>query len=211
MSQPLLWVIIAAHLSVYLVCALNVWIFSYHSEFYKTVLRLRSLPLIYCGHACFAIGSSYEIAEHIGDDWIYISRLSDLNLLFYAFIGAGLCLVALGLRKSRLTDLLLIASLVLIPLTYGANGGKGIMQAVQLLPTVIFVAHWYLVMRDWRVFLYPLLSNVIALGSGIALIATGNQVFHIGVGFVSAIALAILGYVAWIVPAKLSSGLDSKG
>ena len=202
MSQPLEWVIIAAHLSVYLVCALNIWIFSHHSEFYKTVIRLRSLPLIYFGFACFSIGSSYEIAEHMGDDWIYVSRLSDLNLLFYSFIGAGLCLVALGLRKSRLTDLLLIASLVLIPLTYGANGGKGIMQAVQLIPAIIFVAHWYITMKDWRVFLYPVLSNVVALGFGIALIATGNQVFHIFVGFVSAIALAILGYIAWVTPTK---------
>lgn len=202
MSQLLEWTIIAAHLSVYLVCALNIWIFSYHSEFYKTVVRLRSLPLIYFGFACFSIGSSYEIAEHMGDNWIYVSRLSDLNLLFYSFIGAGLCLVALGLRKSRLTDILLIASLVLIPLTYGANGGKGIMQAMQLIPAIIFVAHWYVTMRDWRVFLYPVLSNGVALGFGIALIATGNQVFHIFVGLVSAIALAILGYIAWLRPLK---------
>ncbi|MFK8185216.1 MAG: hypothetical protein AB8B99_17730, partial [Phormidesmis sp.] len=65
-----------------------------------------------------------------------------------------------------------------------------------------FVYKWYVVMRDWRVFLYLLFSNVVALGFGIALIATGNQVFHLFIGPASGVALLILAYVAWVKPLR---------
>ncbi len=195
--------IIAAHLLTYVVCAINIWIFSRRSEFFTTMVKVRSLPLIYYGFACFAISASYEIAEHIGDQWLYESQISPLNRLFYTFITAGLCLIALGLRKSRVLDILLIASLIAVPLTYGVNDSKSLMQAISLIPALIFVYNWYVVMRDWRVFLYLLFSNGLALGFGIALIATGQQVFHVFVGPASAIALLILGYVAWVKPKRL--------
>lgn len=195
--------IILAHFLTYVVSAINIWIFSRRSEFYKTVVKLRSLPLIYCGFACFSIAASYEIAEHIGDQWLYQSQISALNQLFYTFISAGLCLIALGLRKSRVLDVLLIASLIAVPLVYGVNDSKSLMQMISLVPAVIFVYNWYIVMRDWRVFLYLLFSNVFALGFGIALIATENQIFHLFVGPTSAIALLILGYVAWIKPKRV--------
>ncbi len=195
--------IIAAHLLTYVVCAVNIWIFSRRSEFFTTKVKVRSLPLIYYGFACFAIAASYEIAEHIGDQWLYESQISSLNRLFYTFITAGLCLIALGLRKSRVLDILLIASLIAVPLTYGVNDSKSLMQAISLIPALIFVYNWYVVMRDWRVFLYLLFSNGLALGFGIALIATGQQVFHVFVGPASAIALLILGYVAWVKPKRL--------
>ncbi len=205
MSLVLTAAIVAAHLSVYPVSALNIWIFSRHSEFYRTVLPLRSLPLIYWGFACFAIASSYEIAEHIGDNWIYISQISALNRLFYTFITAGVGLIAMGLKKSLWSDVLAIACIVAVPLAYGVNNSKGApLQVPQLIVAVLFVYHWFVTMRDWRVFLYPLLSNGVALGFGIALIATGNQVLHIFVGLFSAIALLILGYVAWEKPAKFA-------
>ena len=193
MSPLLKLAIIAAHFSVYLVVAINVWIFSRRSNFFQTVVKLRSLPLIYCGLGCKAIAASYEISEHIGDNWFYVSQISDLNRLFYTFISAGTCLMALGLKKSRILDLLLIGSLVAVPLAYGVQGGKGFMQAAQLIAAVIFVYNWWVVMRDWRVFLYLLLSNVVALGFGIALIITGQQVLHIFVGLSSAVGLLILG------------------
>ncbi|MDJ0706504.1 MAG: hypothetical protein QNJ46_24805 [Leptolyngbyaceae cyanobacterium MO_188.B28] len=203
MAKFLEWSIFAAHFSVYVVAAINIWIFSHRSHFYKTTVKLRSLPLVYSGFASIAIGASYEIAEHIGDNWIYVSRLSGLNQLFYSFISGGICLIALGLRRSRITDMILLASLVLVPITYGVQGGKEIMQLAQLPPAIIFVIHWYWVMRDWRVFLYPLLANVIATGFGIALIASGNQIFHLFVGPSSALGLLILGYVAWTKPNKV--------
>ncbi|NET84661.1 MAG: hypothetical protein F6J94_22910 [Moorea sp. SIO1F2] len=198
--------IIAAHLSVYLVAAVNIWIFSYWSQFYTSVVKVRSLPLIYCGYACFAIANSYEIAEHIGDDWIYVSQVSDLNQLFYTFITAGMCLIALGLKKSRFLDLILVASTVAVPLLYGVQEGKELMQLVQLVPSIIFVYNWYVVMRDWRVFLFPLFSNVITVGFGIALIVTGQQALHLFVGSASAIGLLILGRVAWVKPKRHSKG-----
>lgn len=196
--------IIAAHFLTYVVAAIDIWIFVRRSEFYTTVVKVRSLPLIYFGFACFAISASYEIAEHIGDDWLYESQISPLNRLFYTFITAGLCLIALGLRKSTLLDSLLIASLIAVPLTYGVNDSKSLMQLISLVPAVIFVYNWYVVMRDWRVFLYLLFSNVLALGFGIALIVTGQQAFHLFVGPASAIALLILGYVAWVKPKNYS-------
>ncbi|MEO0456904.1 MAG: hypothetical protein AAF152_10015 [Cyanobacteria bacterium P01_A01_bin.114] len=196
--------IIAAHFSTYIVAAINIWIFSRRSEFYQTVVKLRSLPLIYFGFACFAISASYEIAEHIGDDWLYESQISPLNRLFYTFITAGLCLIALGLRESRILDILLVASLIAVPLTYGINDSKSLMQLISLIPAAIFVYNWYVVMRDWRVFLYLLFSNVLALGFGIALIVTGQQAFHLFVGPASAIALLILGYVTWVTPKRMS-------
>ncbi|MEL7085862.1 MAG: hypothetical protein AAF268_14035 [Cyanobacteria bacterium P01_A01_bin.3] len=206
MSPVLTVAIVAAHLSVYLVSALNIWIFSRRSEFYRTVLPLRSLPLIYCGFACFAIASSYEIAEHIGDNWIYVSQISALNRLFYTFITAGVGLIAMGLKKALWTDILAIACIIAVPLAYGVNGEKGpLLQIPQLIVAALFVYHWFITMRDWRVFLYPVLSNGVALGFGIALIATGNQVLHIFVGLFSAIALLILGYIAWEKPLTLSS------
>ena len=78
------------------------------------------------------------------------------------------------------------------------------MQFSQLITAAIFIYKWYAVMKDWRVFLYLLFSNVFALGFGIALIATGNQVYHLFIGPLSAIALLILGYVAWVQPQKYS-------
>ena len=204
MSPLLTSAIIAVHLSVYGVTAFNIWIFSRHSEFYRTVLPLRSLPAIYCGFACFAIASSYEIAEHIGDHWIYVNQISHLNRLFYTFITAGVGLIAMGLRKRLWSDLLAISCIVAVPLAYGINDSKGLLLRIpQLTVAAIFVYHWFVVMRDWRVFLYPVLSNGVALGFGIALIATGNQVLHIFVGLFSAIALLILGYVTWTKPSKL--------
>lgn len=205
MNPLLKFSIVAAHFSVYLVAALNIWIFSRRSEFFTSVVKVRSLPLIYCGYASFAIAASYEIAEHIGDNWIYVSQISSLNRLFYTFINAGVCLIALGLRKSRWLDIVLIASLIAIPLTYGIQNGKVIMNVIQLIPAVIFVRNWYVVMRDWRVFLFVLFSNVMTLGFGIALIVTGYQVLHIFVGLSSAVALLILGYVAWEQPRRRSS------
>ena len=151
---------------------------------------------------CKAIAASYEIAEHIGDNWFYVSQISDLNRLFYTFITAGTCLIALGLKKSRIFDMLLIASLIAVPLTYGVQGSKGLMQVPQLISAAIFVYNWYIVMRDWRIFLYLLLSNVVALGFGIALIVTGQQILHIFVALSSAVGLLILAYVAWVQPQR---------
>ena len=92
-----------------------------------------------------------------------------------------------------------------MPFLYGLENSKTAIQLPQLLAALIFVYKWYAVMRDWRVFLYLLFSNVLALGFGIALIATGNQVFHIFIGPLSAIALLILGYVAWIKPDRYNA------
>ena len=90
------------------------------------------------------------------------------------------------------------------PLLYGLNDSKTAIQIPQLVIAIIFVYKWYVVMRDWRVFLYLLFSNVIALGFGIALIATGNQIYHLFIGPASAIGLLILGYVAWMRPLQQS-------
>lgn len=192
--------LIAAHFSVYAVVALSIWIFSQRSEFYTHQLKLRSLPAIYWGYACLAIATSYEISEHINDAWFYESRLSELNNLFYSFIVFGLGCIAIGLRKNRFLDFILIVCMALMPILYGLEDSKAAIQLPQLLTASIFVYKWYVVMRDWRVFLYLLFTNVIALGFGIALIQTGNQVFHIFIGPASAIALLILGYVAWVKP-----------
>ena len=199
--------IILVHFSVYFVVAINVWVFSRRSHFFQTVVKLRSLPLIYCGFGCYAIATSYEISEHMGDNWFYASQISDLNRLFYTFISAGTCLIALGLKKSRILDMLLIASLFAVPLTYGVQNSKGLMQVPQLISTAIFIYNWYVVMRDWRVFLYLLLSKV-GLGFGIALIVTGQQILHIFVGPSFAVGLLILGYVAWVQPQR--HGVRSK-
>ena len=200
MSPFLQIAIICAHALVYPVVALSIWIFAYHSHFYRTVVRLRSLALIYCGYACLAIAASYEIAEHIGDRWVYVSQISSLNLLFYSFINFGLGLIALGLKKSKAMDVLLIASLVGVPVLYGVNDSKSLMQITQLVTAGIFIYKWYDVMRDWRVFLYLLFSNIIALAFGIALMVTGNQLFHLFIGPASALGLLALGYIAWIKP-----------
>ncbi|ERN43081.1 hypothetical protein KR51_00001420 [Rubidibacter lacunae KORDI 51-2] len=200
MNPLLKFGIIAAHFSVYVVAAVSIWIFSRRSEFFTSILKVRSLPLIYFGYAAFAIGSSYEIAEHIGDNWIYISQISSLNRLFYTFVNAGVCSIALGLRKSRWLDILLIGSLIAVPLTYGIHNSKTIMNFIQLISAIIFVWNWYIVMRDWRVFLYVVFANFMTFAFGIVLIITGNQVLHIFVGLSAAVALLILGYVAWVQP-----------
>ncbi len=202
MSPALKYTIIAAHFFTYIVPAINIWIFSRRSEFYKTTVQLRSLPLIYFGFVCLAISASYEIAEHIGDEWLYYSQISPLNRLFYTFTTVGICLIALGLKKSRVLDILLLASLIAVPLTYGMNDSKSLMQLISLVPNIIFFYNWYVVMRDWRVFLSLLFSYVLTMGFGIALIVTGQQVLHIFVGPISAIGLLILGYVAWVKPKR---------
>ncbi|MEL6939999.1 MAG: hypothetical protein AAFO84_12475 [Cyanobacteria bacterium J06598_1] len=184
--------------------ALSIWIFSYRSEFYRHTVKLRSLPSVYCGYVCFAIATSYEVAEHMNDDWFYISQISGLNNLFYSFLVFGLGLVALGLKKNTLLDFLLIACMVATPILYGVNDSKTAIQLPQLLTAAIFVYKWYVVMKDWRVFLYLLFSNVVGLGFGIALIATGNQVFHLFIGPAGGAALLILGYVAWTQPQRYS-------
>ena len=207
MSLWLKLTIITAHFSVYAVVALSIWIFSRRSEFYTHQLKLRSLPAIYWGYGCFAIATSYEISEHINDDWLYISHISGLNNLFYSFIVFGLGCIALGLRKNRFLDFVLMVCMALTPFLYGLGDSKTAIQLPQLLTGLIFVYKWYVVMRDWRVFLYLLFSNVLALGFGIALIATGNQVFHIFIGPMSAIALLILGYVAWTKPKRYQASL----
>ncbi|MGD1895760.1 MAG: hypothetical protein ACFB16_02290 [Phormidesmis sp.] len=205
MSLGLKIAIAAAHFSVYIVVAICIWIFSQRSEFYRHTLRLRSLPSIYWGYVCFAIATSYEVAEHMGDDWFYVSQISGLNNLFYSFIVFGLGFIALGLKKNTWLDLLMIACMVATPFLYGVNDSKNPLQVIQLIVAVIFIFKWYVVMRDWRVFLYLLFSNVLALGAGIALIVTGNQVFHLFIGPLSAIALLILGYVAWIKPYRYAA------
>jgi hypothetical protein len=196
--------IIAAHFFIYLVAAVDIWIFSRHSEFYRTAVKVRSLPLIYFGFASIAVSATYEIAEHIGDDWFYESQISALNHLFYTFSTVGLCLIALGLRKSKLLDILLVASLIVVPLTYGVNDSKSLMLTLTLIPALIFVYNWYAVMKDWRVFLYLLFTNILSLGFGLALIATGQQVFHVFIGPFAGIGLLILGYVAWDKPRRWS-------
>ncbi len=202
MPKAIEFTIVAAHLSVYLVVALNIWVFSSRSYFYTNVLKLRSLPLIYFGFGCKAIATSYEIAEHIGDKWLYVSHISDLNRLFYTFLTAGTCLIAMGLKKSKLTDLLSVLCLVSVPILYGVGDSKTLIQWPQLVATIIFVYHWYIIMRDWRIFLYPVLSNVVALGLGIALIVSKNQIFHIFIGPASGLGLLLLGYVAWVQPLR---------
>lgn len=204
MSLVLKLAIIAAHFSVYVVVALSIWIFSRRSEFYTHQLRLRSLPFIYWGYGCIAIATSYEISEHINDQWFYISHISGLNNLFYSFIVFGLGFIALGLRKNKFIDFALIICMVSTPFIYSLSESKSAIQLPQLIIALIFVGKWYAVMKDWRVFLYVLFSNVLALGCGLALIATGNQVFHVFIGPLSAIALLILGYVAWRKPQRLS-------
>lgn len=200
MSPILKFAIIAAHASAYVVAAINIWIFATHSQFYSSTVKVRSLPLIYWGFASFPVAASYEIAEHMGDDWIYVSQISGLNHLFYVFIVTGISLIAMGLKKSWWSDLVLIASIVAVAITYGINDSKTYIQAPQLIATAIFIYHWYITMRDWRVFLYPVFSNILALGAGIALIVTGQQFWHIFIGPLSAIALLILGYITWVKP-----------
>lgn len=204
MPLSLKFAIAAAHFSVYVVVAVSIWIFSQRSDFYTNTLRLRSLPSIYWGYVCFAVATSYEVAEHMNDDWFYVSQISGLNNLFYSFIVFGLGFISLGLKKNKLLDILLIASMTATPFLYGLGDSKSAIQIPQLLVAVIFVYKWYAVMKDWRVFLYLLFSNVLALGFGIALIATGNQAFHLFIGPMSAIALLILGYVAWVQPQRLA-------
>ena len=194
--------IIAAHFSVYAVVALSIWIFSRRSELYTHQLKLRSPPLIYCGYTCFAIATSYEISEHINDQWFYQSRLSELNNLFYSFIVFGVGLIALGLKKNRFLDVMLIACMAATPLLYGYSGSKTAIQLPQLLAALIFIYKWYVVMRDWRVFLYLLFTSVFALGFGIALITTDRQFFHVFIGPSSAMGLLVLGYVAWVKPQR---------
>ena len=80
------------------------------------------------------------------------------------------------------------------------SNGKGIIQINQLVIAIIFMYQWYGVMKDRRVFLYLLFSNVLALGAGIALINTGQQFYHLFIGPLSAIGLLVLGYVAWVKP-----------
>ncbi|EDX85947.1 hypothetical protein S7335_3650 [Synechococcus sp. PCC 7335] len=196
--------IAAAHFSVYIAVAICIWIFSKRADFYTSRLALRSLPSIYWGYACFAIATSYEIAEHMNDQWVYISQISGLNNLFYSFIVFGVGFIALGLKKDRLLDSLVIAGMTVTPFLYGLNDSKTAIQIPQLIVAIIFVYKWFMVMRDWRVFLYLLFSNVIALGFGIALIATGNQIYHLFIGPASAIGLLILGYVAWVRPLQQS-------
>ena len=202
LSLGLKFAIALAHFSVYFVVALSIWVFAQRSEFYRHTLKLRSLPSIYWGYVCFAVATSYEVAEHMNDDWFYVSRLSELNNLFYSFIVFGVGFIALGLKKNKLLDVLIIVCMVATPLLYGVNDGKGLIQIPQLIVAVVFVYKWYVVMRDWRVFLYLLFSNVVALEFGIALIATGNQVFHIFIGPASGVALLILAYVAWVKPLR---------
>ena len=209
MSLGLKVALALAHFSVYVVVAGSIWIFSSRSEFYRRVVKLRSLPSIYWGYACFAIATSYEVAEHMGDDWFYVSRISGLNNLFYSFIVFGLGFIALGLKKNRFLDVLLVACMLITPILYGYEDSKMAIQLPQLVTAVIFIYKWYVVMKDWRVFLYLLFSNVVALGFGIALIATGNQVFHLFIGPASAIALLILGYVAWVKPEQYQALQDS--
>lgn len=192
--------LMAAHFSVYVVVAINIWIFSRRSHFYTHVIKLRSLPFIYWGFACFAVATSYEVAEHMGDQWVYISQISGLNNLFYSFIVFGLGLISLGLRKNTWLDFLTIACMASTPLLYGVNNGKGLIQINQLVIAVIFIYQWYGVMKDRRVFLYLLFSNVLALGAGIILINTGKQFYHLFIGPFSAIGLLVLGYVAWVKP-----------
>lgn len=204
MSLGLKIALAAAHFSVYIVVAICIWIFSQRAEFYTHQLRLRSLPSIYWGYACFAIATSYEVSEHINDDWFYISQVSGLNNLFYSFIVFGLGFISLGLKKDKLLDILLVACMAATPIVYWVGDNKQAIQIPQLIMAIIFVYKWYAVMKDWRVFLYLLFSNVVALGFGIALIATGNQVFHLFIGPASAIALLILGYVAWVKPTRMS-------
>ncbi len=202
MSFGLKFAIALAHFSVYAVVAISIWVFSQRSDFYRHTLKLRSLPSIYWGYACFAIATSYEVAEHMNDDWFYVSQLSELNNLFYSFIVFGVGFIALGLKKNTLLDIAVIACMVATPLIYGANDSKSLIQIPQLIVAIVFVYKWYAVMKDWRVFLYLLFSNVIALGFGIALIATGNQVFHLFIGPASGVALLILAYIAWVKPLR---------
>jgi len=210
MSLELKIALALAHFSVYIVVALSIWIFSQRSDFYTRTLKLRSLPSIYWGYVCFAVATSYEVAEHINDDWFYISQISGLNNLFYSFLVFGLGLISLGLRKNTWLDVLLIASMVATPILYGVNDAKTAIQLPQLITAAIFVYKWYAVMKDWRVFLYLLFSNVVGLGFGIALIATGNQIFHLFIGPAGAVALLILGYVAWVQPQRYAKNQCNK-
>jgi len=202
MTLQLKIAIAAAHFLVYIVVAISIWVFSARADFYTH--RLRSLPSIYWSYACFAIATSYEIAEHINDRWVYVSQISGLNNLFYSFIVFGVGFIALGLKKDRLLDFLLIVCMAITPLLYGLNDSKTAIQIPQLAAGIIFVYKWYVVMKDWRVFLYLLFSNVVAVGFGIALIATGNQAFHLFIGPASATGLLILAYVAWVRPLQQS-------
>ncbi|MEO1621171.1 MAG: hypothetical protein AAFU53_09085, partial [Cyanobacteria bacterium J06632_3] len=138
MSPALKVAIALAHFSVYGVVALSIWIFSKRSDFYTHTVKLRSLPSIYWGYACFAIATSYEVAEHIGDDWFYVSKLSTLNNLFYSFIVFGLGFIAIGLKKNRWLDCLLIACMVVTPLLYGMGDSKSAIQIPQLITAVVF-------------------------------------------------------------------------
>ena len=191
-----------AHFSVYLVVALSIWIFSRRHDFYTHVVKLRSLPAIYWGYACFAVATSYEVAEHMADDWFYVSQISGLNNLFYSFIVFGLVLISLGLKKNRILDVVLIACAVATPILYGYNDSKVAIQIPQLITGLIFVYKWHAIMKDWRVFLYFLFSNILAVGFGIALIATNNQLLHLFVGPLNASGLIVLGYLAWIYPQR---------
>ena len=202
MSPALKLTLILAHFSVYAVAAVNIWIFARRRDYYTQTVKLRSLPAIYCGFACLAIATSYEISEHMGDDWIYRSRISGLNNLFYSFIVLGLALIAMGLKKNRLFDFLSLACVAATPILYGLDDSKQFIQVAQLVIAAIFITHWYQVMKDWRVFLYLLFSNVLALGFGIALIATERQFLHVFIGPLSAVGLLVLGYVAWVNPKR---------
>lgn len=202
MSEILKFTIIAMHFSIYIAASVVIWIFHQRLDYYTHVVRLRSMPLIYIGLACLMISTSFEIAEHAVDSWIYMSHISFANNMFFTFLNMGMILIALGLRKSTVTDILAPGIVVAIPIFYLVLANKPLVIVVMSISTIIFVYHWYVVMGDWLVFLFPILSSGINLFFGYLLVTTGQQVFHAFVAGPSAISLLILGYVAWANPIR---------
>jgi hypothetical protein len=166
--------------------------------------KLNSVLALELGFAALILSMVFEFLWHaLVQNWDYRNEEHWLNAAMYIAMNAGFALIAYGFRKGRALDMVLLAGVIASPIAYFAFHVKPVIWAVQAIGLAAITARAWLVLRDWRVFLFPLFSFGVNMAFTMLLFSTGDPLYHVLHDLLGTLlGTAIFGWAIWAGGAK---------
>lgn len=148
-------------------------------EYLKT--KVKSLFAIQLGFGIIIPAMLFEVLWHwLVQGWLYnTSDMHFFNGMMFTLTNLGFAFVAYGFKKYLWTDIILALCVIITPIGYFIFSFKPITYSILSVILLILTIRSYLVLRSWKVFLFPIFAagvNIIFLS---LLFSTNNPVYHI--------------------------------
>ena len=143
--------------------------------------NVKNYSLIPFGFTFLGLASMFEMIDHTQTDWIYISRSSFYNWLFYSFLSLGLTFLSISVLKKKFTigiNLLISLSSIVSYLLID----KKVALLLQIIISIFLIINWQKFFKDGLLILYPIFGIVFTTFFGTKLLISNNQIWHIFIG-----------------------------